>query len=91
MCAQNAPGNGTSLEQRKAQQHRVPHDAPDRVDGIPGYGNILKQNRVDRHADQDQKALKTQRKQGFQIVLPDVARSWLPQVAIGTGARLTII
>jgi len=51
MCTQNAPGNRTSLEQRKAQQHRVPHDAPDRVDGIPGYGDILKQNSIDRHAD----------------------------------------
>jgi len=69
VCAQNAPGDGTSLEQRKAQQHRVPHDAPDRVDGIPGYGNILKQNSVDRHADQNQEALKSQRKQRTKIVL----------------------
>ena len=69
MCTQNAPGNRTSLEQRKAQQHRVPHDAPDRVDGIPGYCNILEQNSVDRHADQDQEALKSQRKQRTKIVL----------------------
>ena len=36
---------------------------------IPGYGNILKQNSVDRHADQDQETLKSQCKQGLQVVL----------------------
>ena len=72
MCAQNASGDGTSLEQRKAQQHRVPHDAPDRVDGIPGYGNILEQNSVDRHADQNQETLKSQREQRTKIVLSNM-------------------
>ena len=36
----------SGLEQREAEQHGIPHDAPDRVDGIPGYCNILEQNSV---------------------------------------------
>ena len=80
MCAQNAFGYRACLEQGEAEQNGVAHNAPNRVDCIAGNGNILDQYRVDGHTDQDQKALKTQRKQGFQIVLPDVA---LLMVALG--------
>jgi hypothetical protein len=73
MCAQNAFGYRACLEQGEAEQNGVAHNAPNRVDCIAGNGNVLNQYRVDGHTDQDQKALKTQRKQGFQIVLPDVA------------------
>ena len=40
---------------------------------IPGYGDILKQDSVDRHADQNQEALKTQRKQRAKIILSHMA------------------
>ena len=34
MCMEDALGEGTGFEQREAEQHCVPHDAPDGVDGI---------------------------------------------------------
>ena len=73
MGTQYALGHRTGLEQTETKKHRVPHDAPDRVDGIPGYGDILKQDSVDRHADQNQEALKTQRKQRAKIILSHMA------------------
>ena len=65
--------HGAGLEQAETEQNGVAHNAPDRVDGIPGYGDILKQNSVDRHADQNQEALKSQRKQRAKIILSHMA------------------
>ena len=72
MGTQQSFGDRAGLEQREAEQHGIPHDAPDRVDGIPGYCNILEQNSVDRHADQDQETLKSQREQRTKIVLSNM-------------------
>ena len=64
--------HGACLEQAETKQNGVAHNAPNGVDGIPGYRHALDQHRINRHADEDEKALKTQRKQALQIVLPHV-------------------
>ena len=64
--------HGTGFEQTETEQNGVAHNAPNGVDGIPGNRHALDQHRINRHADEDEKALKTQRKQAFQIVLPHV-------------------
>ncbi len=56
----------------------------------PEIATLLDQHRVNGNTDQDQEALKTQRKQAFQVVLPMWLCSWLPHVAMGMGARLTM-
>lgn len=73
MRSQHTFGDGAGFEQGEAEQHRVTHDAPDRVDGISHDGNILDENGVDRNADQNEEPLKAQSEQAFQIVLPHVA------------------
>ena len=60
------------LEQAETEQNGVAHNAPNGVDGIPGNRHALDQYGVNRHADEDEKALKAQRKQVFQVVLPHV-------------------
>ena len=62
--------HGACLEQAETKQNGVAHNAPNGVDGIPGNRYRLYQHRINRHADEDEKALKTQRKQAFQVVLP---------------------
>ena len=55
-------GYGAGLEQAETEQDGVAHNAPNGVDGIPGNRHALDQHRINRHADEDEKALKTQRK-----------------------------
>ena len=69
MGTQYALGHRTGLEQTETKKNRIADNAPNGVDGIPGYGDVLKQNCVDRHADQNQEALKSQRKQRAKIIL----------------------
>ena len=64
--------HGAGFEQAETKQNGVAHNAPNGVDGIPGNRYRLYQHGVNRHADEDEKALKAQRKQAFQVVLPHV-------------------
>ena len=79
--------HGAGLEQAETEQNGVPHNAPNGVDGIPGNRYRLYQHGVNRHADEDEKALKTQRKQAFQIVLPHVALLVVAEGCHGNGGK----
>ena len=50
--------HGAGLEQTETEQNGVAHNAPNGVDGIPRNRYRLYQHGVDRHADEDEKALK---------------------------------
>ena len=75
------------LEQAETEQNGVAHNAPNGVDGIPGNRHALDQHGVNRHADEDEKALKTQRKQAFQVVLPHVALLVVAEGRHGDGRK----
>ena len=75
------------LEQAETEQNGVAHNAPNGVDGIPGNRHALYQHCVNRHADEDEKALKTQRKQTFQVVLPHVALLVVAESCHGNGRK----
>ena len=79
--------HGAGLEQAKTEQNGVPHNAPNGVDGIPGNRYRLYQHGVNRHADEDEKALKTQRKQAFQVVLPHVRLLVVAEGCHGNGGK----
>ena len=72
MRSKNGFRHGAGLEQAETKQNGVTHNAPNGVDGILGNRYRLYQHGVNCHADEDEKALKTQRKQAFQVVLPHV-------------------
>ena len=72
MRSENGFRHGTGLEQAETKQNGIANNVPNGVDGIPGNRHALDQHRINRHADEDEKALKTQRKQAFQVVLPHV-------------------
>ena len=74
MHAKNCFRKASGLEKRKAQQHRVAHACPDCFADIRIHSDSPYQNGVNRHADDDEKALKSQREQGAQIILPHAAR-----------------
>ena len=82
--------HGAGLEQAETEQNSVAHNAPNGVDGVPGNCHALDQHGINCHADEDEKALKAQCEQAFQVVLPMWLCSWLPKVAMGMGARLTM-
>ena len=72
MRSENGFRHGAGLEQAETEQNGVAHNAPNGVDGIPGNRHALDQHGVNRHADENQEALKTQCKQAFQVVLSHV-------------------
>ena len=72
MRSKNGFRHGAGLEQAETEQNGVAHNAPNGVDGIPGNRHALDQHGINCHADEDEKALKTQCKQAFQVVLPHV-------------------
>ena len=80
-------GYGAGLEQAETEQNGVAHNAPDGVDGIPGNCHALDQHGVNRHTDEDEKALKTQRKQAFQVVLSHVALLVVAESRHGDGCK----
>ena len=61
--------HGAGLEQAETEQNGVAHNAPNGVDGIPGNCHALDQHGINCHADEDEKALKAQCEQAFQVVL----------------------
>lgn len=79
--------HGACLEQAETKQNGVAHNAPNGVDGIPGNRYALDQHSVNRHTDEDEKALKTQRKQAFQVVLPHVRLLVVAPCCHGDGRK----
>ena len=79
--------HGTGLEQAETEQNGVAHDTPDGIDGIPGNRHALDQHGINCHADEDEKALKTQRKQAFQVVLPHVRLLVIAPCCHGDGRK----
>ena len=79
--------HGAGFEQAETEQNSVAHNAPNGVDGIPGNRYALDQHRINCYADEDEKALKTQRKQAFQIVLPHVALLVVAESRHGDGCK----
>ena len=79
--------HGAGLEQAETEQNGVAHNAPNGVDGIPGNRHRLYQHGVNRHADEDEKALKAQRKQAFQVVLPHVRLLVVAESRHGDGRK----
>ena len=85
--SENGFRHGTGLEQTETEQDGVAHNAPNGVDGIPGNRYALDQHRINRHANEDEKALKTQCKQAFQVVLPHVALLVVAEGCHGDGRK----
>ena len=54
-------GKAAGLKQAEAQKHGISHSRPDGGADIGGQGDVLHQNGIDRHADDDEKGLKCQR------------------------------
>ena len=70
---ENTLGEASSFEQGKTQQHRIAHTAPNRTDDVIIQGDILHQDRIDAHADNNEKCLKAQGHQGAQVILAHAA------------------
>ena len=79
--------HGAGLEQAETKQNGIAHNAPNGVDGIPGNCHALDQHRVNRHADEDEKALKAQCEQAFQVVLPHVRLLVVAPCCHGDGRK----
>ena len=79
--------HGAGLEQAETEQDGVAHDAPNGVDGIPGNRHALDQHCINCHADEDEKALKAQCEQAFQVVLPHVALLVVAEGCHGDGRK----
>ena len=63
MCIEDGLCKAARLKEREAQQHRVAHASPDGVHDVRTRGNVSYENRIDTHADDDEKCLKRKRKQ----------------------------
>ena len=87
MRSENGFRHGAGLEQAETEQNGVAHNAPDGVDGIPGDCHRLYQHGVNRHADEDEKALKAQCEQAFQVVLPHVRLLVVAPCCHGDGRK----
>ena len=87
MRSENGFRHGAGLEQAETEQNSVAHNAPDGVDGIPGDCHRLYQHGVNRHADEDEKALKAQCEQAFQVVLPHVRLLVVAPCCHGDGRK----
>ena len=79
--------HGTGLEQAKTEQNGVAHNAPNRIDGIPGNRHALNQYSVNSNTNQNQEALKTQCKQAFQVVLSHVRLLVVAPCCHGDGRK----
>ena len=87
MCSEDGFRHGAGFEQAETEQDGIAHNAPNGVDGIPGNRHRLYQHGVNRHADEDEKALKAQCKQAFQVVLPHVALLVVAESRHGDGRK----
>lgn len=65
MCRKDALCKASRFEKRKAQEDGIAHASPDRAGNVVGRCNCLYQHRINADTHQDQKRLKTKRKQRF--------------------------
>ena len=82
---ENGFGKAARLEQGEAQQDSIADTRPDGVHHIAANGDALHQNRIDRHAYQNQHTLKANGQQGLEIVGAHAAK--LPVDAGGNWDR----
>ena len=87
MRSENGFCHGAGLEQAETEQDGVAHNAPNGVDGIPGNCHALDQHGINCHADEDEKALKAQCEQAFQVVLPHVRLLVVAEGCHGDGCK----
>ena len=87
MRSENGFCHGTGLEQAETEQNSVAHNAPNGVDGVPGNCHALDQHGINCHADEDEKALKAQCEQAFQVVLPHVRLLVVAPCCHGDGRK----
>ena len=80
MRPEQAFAEAAGLKQRKTQKDRVSHAGPDCPGEVPVRGDTLYQDRINPHADHNQKCLECQGKQGLQVVLAHAA-----QLPVGEG------
>ena len=73
MCIEHGFCEAAGLKERKAQQYRIAHTAPDGHDDVGFGGDTLHQHGVDCHTDDDEKCLEAQGNQRAQIVLAHAA------------------
>ena len=65
MCRKDALCKAPRFEKGKAQEDGIAHASPDRAGYVVGRCDCLYQDRINAHAHQNQKRLKTKRKQRF--------------------------
>lgn len=65
MGSEKAFGHATGLKEGKAQEDGIAHASPDRAGNVVGRCDCLYQHRINADTHQDQKRLKTKRKQRF--------------------------
>ena len=87
MRSENGFCHGTGLEQAETEQNSVAYNAPNGVDGVPGNCHALDQHGINCHADEDEKALKAQCEQAFQVVLPHVRLLVVAEGRHGDGRK----
>ena len=87
MRSENGFRHGAGLEQAETKQNGIAHNAPNGVDGIPGNRHALDQHGVNRHADEDEKALKAQCEQAFQVILSHVRLLVVAPCCHGDGRK----
>ena len=87
MRSENGFCHGTGLEQAETEQNSVAYNAPNGVDGVPGNCHALDQHGINCHADEDEKALKAQCEQAFQVVLPHVRLLVVAPCCHGDGRK----
>ena len=63
MCAEESFANATRLEERKTKKYGISGTFPDRRVYVARGRDALQQDRVYRHADQDQETLESEREQ----------------------------
>ena len=79
--------HGAGLKQAETKQDGIAHDTPNGVDGVPGNCHALDQHGINCHADEDEKALKAQCEQAFQVVLPHVRLLVVAEGRHGDGRK----
>ena len=79
MSRKDALREGAGLEQGEAEQHRVPENPPDGPDNVIRNRYALNHHRIDADADHNEETLKSQGKEGPQIILTHHALLTVPE------------
>ena len=73
MCAEQTLCQAARFQERKAQEDGIAHASPYRAGYVARYRDGLNEYRIDTDANHNEKRLKTEGKQRFQVVLTDAA------------------